>query len=432
MSIEMTILIVLGGFLLLLALGTEIAVAIGVMSVIGFLFIVDQPLAQIARTAFHELNHWVLTAVPLFIFMGTMLGNTGVVRSLFDGAEKLIGGLPGGLASAVIGADALFGAMSGSAIAAAATFGTVAYPEMERKKYHQRLALGAILVGGTLAVLIPPSILLIIFGALQGVSIVRLFAAALIPGVILAFLLILTVVIMVKLNPSMAPKPAKSSWKEKLSAIKELLPWLGIIGVVLGVIFGGIMTPTESAALGAFISIVVAAAYRKFTWAALKDSLLTTVKITSMIAFLIAVANMFSFVFHASGISDTFKEIFVALPLGKYGGIALIYILYFILGMFLDDLSMLILTLLFVVPVIRELGFKPLWFGVVYVVTAEIALVTPPFGPSLFALKGVIPKHDIMEIAISALYFIPALLLLLVLLTAFPDLALWLPSILHG
>ena len=432
MSIEMTILILVGGFLILLALGTEIAIAIGVMAVIGFLVAIDQPLIQVAWTSFHELNVFVLTAVPLFIFMGTMLGNTGVVRNLFDGAEKLIGGLPGGLATTVIGADALFGAMSGSAIAATATFGTVAFPEMERKGYHHRLALGSILVGGTLAVLIPPSILLIIFGALQSVSIVRLFAAALIPGIILALLLILTVVVMVRLNPRLAPKPAKYTWREKLAAAKGLLPWLGIIGVVLGVIFGGIMTPTEGAALGAFVSIVVPIAYRRFSLAALKDSALTTVKITAMIAFLLTVANMFSFVFHSTGISDTFKGIFMSLPLGKYGGIAFIFILYFILGMFLDDLSMLIITLPFVVPVIRELGFKMLWFGVVYVVTAEIALVTPPFGLNLFALKGVVPKYDIMEIARSALYFLPALIIMLILLTAFPQLALWLPSVLHG
>lgn len=427
MSIEIMALILLGGLFLLLVLGVEIAIAMGVMACVGFLFIINQPLEQIGWASFGMLNSFTLTAIPLFIFMGTMFANTGVVRSLFDGGEKLIGGLPGGLACATTGACAVFGAMSGSSIAATATFGAIAFPEMESKGYHHRLALGSIVAGGTLAVLIPPSVILIVYGGWENLSIVRLFAAALIPGIMLALLLLSTVIIMVKLNPALAPKPYKFTWREKLLAVRNIIPWLGIIGLVLGVIFGGIMTPTEGAGLGAFLGIAVALGYRQLTWKALKDSALTTVKVTAMVGFLIAAAKLLSFVFHAGGITETFGALIM--PFGKWGALMLIYVIYIILGMLIDNISALVLTLPFVMPVILGFNFDPIWFGVIYVVLVELALVTPPFGLNLFALRGVVPKYDIMTIAFSALPFYPAMVIELALLTAFPQIALWLPSI---
>ncbi|MBI4286412.1 MAG: TRAP transporter large permease [Chloroflexi bacterium] len=431
MSIGLTVLLVIGVFVVLLALGLEIAIAIGVAAVLGFVLVIHQPLSQIAWTSFMKLNNFVLTAVPMFVFMGLMFSNTGVVRRLFDVAEKLIGGFPGGLAAAVVVANAIFGAISGSAVAAAATFGSIAYPEMERKGYDSRLALGSILVAGTLSVLIPPSILLIIFGMLQSVSIVQLFAAGVIPGILLTILLLTTVIVWAKLSPRVAPRGGTYSWKEKAIAVRNLLPWLGIIGVVLGVIFGGIMTPTEGAAMGAFVGIVTSVAYRQFSWKALRDSLLTTAKVTAMIALLVAVANMMAFVFQYAALSKAFTAAFSSLHLGFWGTMIFIYVLYFILGMFLDDLSMLIVTLPFIVPLVLSLGMKSLWFGILYIVLAELALVTPPFGLCIFALKGVVPKFDTMKIALSGLPFYPAVFALLVLITAFPQIVLWLPSILQ-
>lgn len=429
MSIGMMALILLGGLFLLLILGVEIAIAMGVMASLGFLFIIFQPLEQIGWASFGMLNSFTLTAIPLFIFMGTMFANTGVVRSLFDGGEKLIGGLPGGLACATTGACAIFGAMSGSSIAATATFGAIAFPEMEAKGYHHRLALGSIAVGGTLAVLIPPSVILIVYGGWENLSIVRLFAAALVPGIMLALLFLVTVIIMVKLNPALAPKAPRFTWREKLLAVRGIIPWLGIIALVLGVIFGGIMTPTEGAGLGAFLGIAVALGYRQLTWKALKDSALTTVKVTAMVGFLIAAAKLLSFVFHAGGITETFRALLM--PFGKWGALMIIYVIYIILGMLIDNISALVLTLPFVMPVIFVFNFDPIWFGVIYVVLVELALVTPPFGLNLFALKGVVPKYDIMTVAVSALPFYPALVIELALLTIFPQIALWLPSIMY-
>ncbi|GAF78998.1 unnamed protein product, partial [marine sediment metagenome] len=319
MTVWATTAILLGGLLVILAIGTEIAVGIGIMAAIGILLFTDQPLQQFLWTAFNETNSFTLTAVPLFVFMGTMFANTGVVRKLFSGVDKLLGSLSGGLAMTVIGSSAVFGAMSGSSIAAAATFGKISFPEMEEQGYNHRLALGSIAMGGTLSVLIPPSIILVVYGQWLNVSVSRLFAAALIPGVIFALLLMLTVWVRVKLNPSLAPRSPSYGWRVKLLAIKEISPWLGIIILVLGVIFGGIMTPTEAASLGAFLGIAVALAYRQMSFRALKDSALTALKISAMLALVVMSARMLAHVFLFTGFTEEVSSFMLGLPFGKYG-----------------------------------------------------------------------------------------------------------------
>lgn len=430
MSLELMSLILLGGLIILLAIGTEIYVAMGIMAAMGLMLFVGQPLRQFAFTAFDVMNSFILTAMPLFIFMGTIFSSTGVIKRLFGGADKVIGNLPGGVACSVLGACGIFGAMSGSSLAATATFGKIAYPEMERLGYNPRLALGSIAIGGTLSVLIPPSLILIVYGGWMEVSVARLFAAAIIPGVILTTLLILTVMIMVTLNPGLAPKPPKVSLREKLRALVDILPFIGVIVMVLGVIFGGIMTPTESAAVGAVLSIILALAYRSMSFSALKESMWSAIKINAMIAFVIFTARVLAQVFNYIGLTDAFSAFMLNLPLEKYGILAVIFVMYIILGMFFDSLSMMVLTLPFVGPLIVALGFNPIWFGVVFVVLAEMGLVTPPFGLNLFVLHGVVPKHGVLTIALGALPFLIPTLAMIVILVFFPQLALWLPSVL--
>jgi tripartite ATP-independent transporter DctM subunit len=431
MSIELLAIILVGGLFLLLALGVEIAIAMGVLASLAFVFFISQPQMQIPWTAWSVVNSFSLLAMTFFIFMGTMFANTGVVRSLFDGAEKWITGLPGGLASAVIAANAVFGALSGSSVAAVATFGTIVFPEMEKRGYDPKLALGSITSGGTLSVLIPPSIIFIVYGVWESISVARLFAAGMIPGILLAVLLMATAMVMAIRNPRLAPKSPPVPWKEKLAAIKDLLPWIGVIALVLGVIFGGIMTPTESSALGAFLSIVIALGYRQMSYKALKASFLDAAMITAMISFLMITARLLAFVFQAAGLTEAFSALILNLPLGKYGVLTFLVIMYLILGCFLDSMSMMLLTLPFVMPVLSTLGLDPIWWGVVYVVLAEIGLVTPPFGLNLFTMQGVVPKYSILTIAESALPFLIPMLLVIALLIAFPDLALWLPGILY-
>ncbi|MFC1956048.1 TRAP transporter large permease [Chloroflexota bacterium] len=430
MGLEVMSIILIGGLLLLLAIGVEIAVAMGVMATIGLVFFVQEPLGQFTFSAFGIMNSFVLTAMPLFIFMGTILAYTGVVRRLFSGANKLIGNFAGGITSSVIVANAIFGAMSGSSLAATATFGQIAYPDMEKLGYSPKLSLGAIAAAGTLSVLIPPSFVLIVYGGWLDVSVPRLFAGGLIPGIMLALLLILTVMVLVKIRPSLAPASPSFTWREKLSAVKDVAPFVALIIIVLGVIFVGIMTPTESAAMGVFLSVVLALTYRRMSFAAFKESMKTSLKITAMVAFLLFTARVLGQVFQYVGLTDGFSALMLQLPFGKYGIFAIICVLYIILGMFFDTLSMLVLTIPFVGPLLFNLGFSPLWFGVVFVVLAEIGLITPPFGLNLFVLQGAVPKYDVVTIALGALPFLVPMLITVVLLTVFPELVLWLPGIL--
>jgi tripartite ATP-independent transporter DctM subunit len=330
-------------------------------------------------------------------------------------------------------ANAIFGAISGSSIAATATFGRICFPEMEKAGYDSKLSLGAIAISGTLSVLIPPSLIMIVYGAWQDVSVARLFAGGVIPGIILSIFFIITVTILVIRNPKLAPRTTvKFTTKEKFTAFWDLLPFAAVITLVLGTTFSGIMTPTESAALGAFLAIVLALIYRQMTFRALKESMLTAVNISAMIAFVLFAARMLGQVFQYIGLTEAVAEFMIGLPLGKYSIYAIICIMYIILGCFFDSFSMLVLTLPFVAPIMKNLGFDFVWFGIAYVVLAEIGLVTPPFGLNLFVLKGVVPKYEITYIFAGTVPFLIPTCILLVLLVLFPELVLWLPSLLYS
>jgi tripartite ATP-independent transporter DctM subunit len=424
--------ILIVGLLVLLLAGLEIAWSVGIVAVIGLLWYVDQPLNQVAYTTFATLNSFTLTAMPLFILMGSILGNTGINERLFSAIDKWVGGLPGGLACTVIGGNAIFGAMCGSAIAACATFGKIAFPVMEKKKYAPSLGLGSIAAADILSPLIPPSILLILYGAWQGLSLVDLLAAGLIPGIIMAVSLIATVVIRVKLNPGLAPPPMKYTWREKISAVKSILPFVAVIVGVLGAIFGGYMTPTEAAGLGAFLSIILTLAYRELTLAILKASLLETVRVTSFSLFIMAMASLISHVFNSAGVIPMIKDYVIALPIGRYGILILFFIMYFFMGMLFDSWSMLFLSFPFVMPIITALDFNPIWWGVMYVMAAEQSSITPPFGLSLFVLHGVVPWHPMETTVRGALPFLIPIYFNIVILILFPQIALWLPSLLRG
>ncbi len=432
MTMELTAAILFGGLVILLAIGVEIFAAVGMMAFIGLVFFVNQPIIQFAYSAFNTMNSWVLAAIPLFIFMGAIFSDTGIVRRLFYATDTWLRMLPGGLISTVIGVNGIFGAMCGSCVAATATFGKFAYPELEAMGYNHRLALGALAAGGLLSAAIPPSLVLLVYGGWTQTSVPQLFAGVVVPGVMLMLLYMLTVVVRVKLNPALVPKPPVSTWRERLVALRDLLPWVGIIILVLGVIFGGIMTATEAASMGAFLSVILALAYRKMTFTALKSSFLTSVKITSMVAFLIFTSKVLGMVVVHIGVAEALSGLLLAAPFGKYGIIGIIALLYLIGGMFLHDWALLLLTIPIVLPVITDLGYSPLWFGVWFVLVGESGLITPPFGLNLFVLKGIVPKYDVMEIGLGALPFMIPVVIVAVLLVVFPDIALWFPELLYG
>jgi tripartite ATP-independent transporter DctM subunit len=380
------------------------------------------------------MNSFTFTAIPLFVFMGTIYAATGIVRGLFSGAEKIFGNVPGSLMSAMIVANAIFGAISGSSVAAAATFGRICFPEMQRAGYDAKMSLGAIAISGTLSVLIPPSLIMIVYGGWMDVSVARLFAGGVIPGLILTAFFVITVTVLVLRTPELAPRTATKRYtlREKASAIWDIFPFVIVISLVLGTTFGGIMTPTESASLGAFLSIVLALFFRQMTYQALKESMLLAVNVNAMMAFVLFTARMLGQVFQYIGLTEATATFLLGLDLGKYTMLTLICVLYLILGCFFDSLSMLVLTIPFVAPIIKNLGFDFIWFGVLYVVLAEIGLVTPPFGLNLFVLKGVVPEYEITTIFAGTIPFLIPTCLLLVLMILFPDLVLWLPNLLYS
>ncbi len=430
MSPEWLTVLLIASLLILLGLGVEIAVGMGIIASVSLL-ILDKPLIQIAWSAWESLNSFTLLAMPLFIFMGSVFSGSGAVQALFGAMDKWIGFLPGGLASVVIAANAVFGAISGSSVAAAATFSLIAYPEMEKRGYSPKLSIGSIAVGGTLSVLVPPSLILIVYGSWENQSVARLFAAAMVPGLILSLLLLITVIIWVKINPALAPRPPRFSWKDRILSIKQLLPWLAVVITVMGSIFGGLMTPTEAAALGAVLSLVVAWGYGNLTYKIIKDSFLTAVRVTAMIGFIIFAARLLSFGFQDMGVTEKLSSYILGLGFGKYGIMVFLVVLYLILGMFFDSMAMMLLTLPFVMPILTNLGYDPIWWGVTFVVLAEIGLITPPFGLNLFTIHGVLPKFSVVYIARSSLPLLGTMLLMVWILIFFPRLALWLPKVLY-
>jgi tripartite ATP-independent transporter DctM subunit len=305
---------------------------------------------------------------------------------------------------------------------------------MEKAGYDPKMSLGAIAISGTLSVLIPPSLIMIVYGGWQDVSVARLFAGGVVPGIILTLFFVITVTIMVLRNPSLAPRAStrKYTAREKISALWDIFPFLVVITMVLGTTFSGIMTPTESASLGAFLSIILALLFRQMTYRALKESMLSAVNVSAMIAFVLFTARMLGQVFQYIGLTEATSAFMLNLDFGKYTVLAIICVMYLILGCFFDSLSMLVLTLPFVSPIIKNLGFDFIWFGVLYVVLAEIGLVTPPFGLNLFVLKGVVPKYEITYIFAGTVPFLIPTCFLLVLMILFPEIVLWFPSWLYA
>ena len=427
MSLGAQALIIFGIMLLLLALGTEIFAAIGIATLVGLMVFINQGPDHFARSMWNWVNSFTLTAVPLFIFMGAMLAESGMIRWLFRGADKIINFLPGGMAASSLVASGVFGAISGSPLASVAAFGTSVLPEMERLGYKPSIAIGSVVMGGTLSVLIPPSVILIGYGAYMGLSIPRLFAAGLIPGIILALFYMITVMVIAKVKPDLCPPRIRYTLKEKLGGLLDIGPAVFILVITLGSIFGGILTPTEAAALGGFLSILLSIVFRKFSISTVRKSALIAVKTAAMLMPLIFIVKIMGYVFNYLGTTEALASFMAGLPLGKYGILFVIFFIYILLGFIMEGISIMMLSLAFVAPILTMLGFNFIWFGVIMVVVNELGLVTPPFGLNLFSLHAVVPKYSIFTIAKAAVPFYPAVLLLLALLVAFPEIVLWLP-----
>jgi len=414
----------------MIATKMPVAVAFLTIGVFGFTFMLGKPvLNELAPTIWSMLDSFPLTSVVLFILMGELMMQGGLSKELYNTVERWIYRFPGGLSQVNIVACSIFAAISGSSVSTAATMGVLAGPEMEKRGYDNRLTYGSLAAGGTLGILIPPSIPMILYGALTGTSVGRLFMAGFVPGIITTILFMTVTVIWVLKSPKIAPPAYKTvSWKERLSTLGGFLPTAFVILAVLGGIYGGVVTPTEAACVGAVSTFVILLIRRRVTVELLKKSLLSTIVITSMTCMLLAGSSLINFIFNYLNVPSLLSGAVVSMGLSPLSVFILVVILYVILGMFIDGISMVVLTASTVCPLMTSLGFDAVWFGIILVMLVEIALVTPPVGVNLYVLAGISQKASFAQICLGVIPYIGVLLFMIFVLYAFPILALWLPS----
>lgn len=425
--------ILLTGIMLLVVLilsGVWIAFALGLTGVL-LVFISGKfsMMPGIGYTAWTTANSFVLTAVPLFILMGELMINSGLDKGFYRGVSLWTRFLPGKLLQANVATCAIFAAISGSSVVTAATISKVAYPELERQKYDPAATTGSLAAGGTLGILIPPSIPLIVYGDLASESVAKLFMAGVIPGIILASIFSLFIMFQCVRNPNIAPRYSMitDSWKKEIRYTLSLIPFGLVIGIILGGIYTGVMTPTEAAAIGAFITFLLVVIHREFSWRMLGNVLVRTLQTTCMIMFLVVGAQVLQYGFAVTGVTRELAAWVMELNLPVLGTLIVIYVMYIILGSLMDGLSMILLTLPVVLPILVSQGINLTWFAIVLVVLIELGALTPPVGLNLFVLKGVTNKPLSVVIKGSLPYCV-LLLIMVVILTAFPNLALWLPQ----
>jgi C4-dicarboxylate transporter DctM subunit len=402
------------------------------MIVVGFLGLVlmdgwDKAFLIAGTEPYSQIAFYVISCIPLFILMGIVVSSTGIAGDLYNTAHKWIGNMPGGLAMATMVATGGFAAVCGSSDATAAAMGKVAFPEMKKLGYDSKLAAGCIAAGGSIGILIPPSLGFILYGLLTEQSIGKLFMAGFIPGVLEVVIYSITIFILCRINPRLGPPGPRSTMKEKVYSLKNTWGMISLFLLAIGGIYMGIFTPTEAGAVGAFGAIVISLIGRRLNRKNFSNSMVETAQITAMIVLLITGAFIFLRFLAISGLPTMLSDFVAGLTLSKYVLIACIIVFYLILGCFWDIFACILLTLPFIFPVIQALGLDPIWFGVIMVRCMEVGLITPPFGLNIFILSGVI-NVPVGTVYRGVLPFVMADFFHIALLVAVPALSLWLPS----
>ena len=383
----------------------------------------------LASSVYDSLNSWSLAALPMFILMGEILYKSSISTKLLNGLMPWLCHIPGKLLHVNVAACSLFAAVSGSSAATTATVGKITLGELKKRGYSKSLAIGSLAGSGTLGFLIPPSLIMIIYGVLSDVSIGKLFMAGILPGLLLASLYSFYIMVVAKLDPSVEPlHEDKYTWKDKRNSLKDLAPVFSLIAVVLGSIYGGYATPTEAAALGVLGSVILAIIYKSFSFDILKTALLNAIKTSVMISFIIAAAGFLSQVIGFLGIARALSEYITTLGLSPLMLILIIGLMYIILGMILDGISIVVMTLPIVLPIVVLAGYDPLWFGIFLVFMVEMSQITPPVGFSLFIIQSI--SNEKIEYILKATF--PFFLLMVVavsLITFFPEIVFYLPNL---
>ena len=436
MSSVVLMAVLFGALTIFLLVGQWTAFALGI---VGVLIIVLSKgyigLQGVSSVVWNNANSYILIAVPMFLLMGEVILRSGVSKYFYAGVATLLRRLPGGLLHANIVSCAIFSAVSGSSVATAASVGTVAIPELLRAGYQPRAVFGSLAAGGTLGILIPPSIIMVLYAALVEESVGRLFIAGILPGILMSAVFMVYIAIMLMRNPSIAPARDKLNLSAGVRSERPLLDVLPIVALltgVLGGIYAGITTPTEASAIGAAGALVLAAAYRTLTWQVFRDSVMSTVKTTCMVAMIIIGAQILATALTFSGVSRELSEWVLTLGLSKVEFFLMLVVLYVILGCFVDGISMIYMTLPVLLPIIKVIGFDLIWLGVIITILIELGQITPPVGLNLFTIHGISGGAKFSEVVAGSFPYVFLMLGVIAMLWFWPEIALWLPTTMRG
>ncbi len=413
----------------LLTLSVTAAATVGVLGLALSELFSPLPLTNaLGELAWGSSAEFLLVAIPLYVLMGELLVCSGIAGRMYGAVSKWVTWLPGGLMNANIGASAMFSATSGSSVATAATISTLALPEQRKAGYNAPLFLGSIAAGGTLGILIPPSINMIVFALIANVSVPKLYLAATFPALLLTFMFVMVIVGVGLLKPGVSGKHIKVTWRDRIDSLPHLLPPLGIFVLVIGVIYSGIATASESAALGVIAALILAAAKRSLNVNTLRHAFESTMRTTGMIILITLSAFFLNFVLSSIGLTTELVDFVTGLNLSPMGTMLALIAFYILLGCFMDTLAMMVMTAPLTVPIVVAMGFDPIWFGVMMILLCEMGQLTPPFGINLFVVQSIRGEGKFIDVILGALPFCLVLLTLLAMLLIAPEIALWLPS----
>ncbi|MSQ62912.1 MAG: TRAP transporter large permease subunit [Betaproteobacteria bacterium] len=419
----------LGILLCLLALAVPVAAVLGLMGLALSAFYSKLPLTlAIGELSWATSNNFLLVAIPFFVLLGEVLLRSGIAERMYNALVQWIPWLPGGLMHANIAACAMFAATSGSSVATAATIGTVAMGEIKKHNYSERLFLGTIAAGGTLGILIPPSINMIVYGVLTDSSIPKLYLAGILPGLILAGLFSLTVLAICLVRPDLGGKRTTANWAQRIHALPDLIPPLVIFLAVIGSIYAGWATATESAALGVIAALGIAAWHGKLSVRMLLQAFEGAMRTTAMIMAILIAAYFLNFVITSIGLTTQINRFITGLGLTPAQLFVAVVLFYLVLGMFMETLSMMVATVPIITPIMVNAGYDPIWFGILIVILMETAMITPPVGINLYVVQGLRQRGKIDDVIIGASPFVLTMIVMIAALWIWPSLALWLPQ----
>ena len=421
------------GFLVLfglMLLRVPVGMAMGLVGVTGYAYIagLGPALKLIGQSSMRTVTDYTFGVIPMFMLMGAFVSVSGVSKELFRAANAFIGHLRGGLGVATVLACGGFAAICGSSVATAATFSSVAYPEMRRFGYPQSFSTGVIAAGGTLGAMLPPSTVLAVYAILTQQDIGKLFMAGIVPGLLAMLLYVITIMIIVWVRPDWLPKGEQKSWGERVHGLKDVWAPLVLFVFVIGGLYGGFFTPTEAGGVGASGAFLLGVLRGKLDRAGVREALLSATRTAAAVFTVLIGALLFGYFLTITQVPQKLTEMLLGLGIGRYGVLAMIMVMYLVLGCLMDAMAMIILTVPIIYPVITQLGFDPIWFGVIIVMTVELGLIHPPVGMNVFVIKSVVKDVSFTTIFKGVIPFVVTDLLRLVILISFPVIALWLPA----